>query len=67
MKTCQLVSRSLSSTQPNVVMVTNREQMPSRRTANQREVVRNRNQASVGGGRRVRECGVTREDDQWGI
>ncbi len=30
-----------------MVMVTKTEQMPSRRRANQREVVRNRNQASV--------------------
>lgn len=40
--------RSLSSRQPNVVTITKMAQMPSRRTANQREVVRNRNQASVG-------------------
>lgn len=40
-------SRSLSSRQPNVVMVTKMEQMPSRRTANHLEVVRKRNQAAV--------------------
>lgn len=46
-KELRLFLRSLSSRQQNVVMVTKMEQMPSRRTANQREVVRKRNQASV--------------------
>lgn len=42
-------SRLRSSRQPKVVMVTKMEHMPSRRSANQRDVVRNRNQASVRG------------------
>lgn len=38
---------SLRKKQPKAVMVTKTEQIPSRRTASQREVVRNKNQASV--------------------
>lgn len=37
---------SLSKRQPNVVTVTNTEQMLSRRSANQREVITNKNHAS---------------------
>lgn len=37
---------SLNRRHPKAVMVTNREHIPSSRTANQRDVVRNKNQAS---------------------
>lgn len=39
-------SPSRSRMQPNVAMVIKREQMLSRRSANQREVIRNKNHAS---------------------
>lgn len=39
---------SLKYRQPKAVIVTKMQQIPSRRTANHREVVKKRNQASVG-------------------
>lgn len=39
----------LKKIQPNVAKVMNTEQMLSSRNANQREVIRNKNQASTGG------------------
>ena len=58
-------SRFLSSRQPKVVMVTKTEQMPSRRRANQREVVRNRNQDSVQDEKKCSWNWRAHKDERW--
>lgn len=42
-----MISLFFSRRHPKAVMVTNTEHIPSRRTANQREVARNKKQASA--------------------